>query len=213
MLVHRALGERTRLTIVDELLLNDRTPAELVETTGLASNLLAHHLDVLEQAGLISRHESEGDHRRRYVVLQQQVLGEATARLGFSPRRVLFVCTHNSARSQFAEAALRLRSDLEVSSAGPSPGRSVHPKAVQAAAELGVDLAGLRPKAYDQVALSQDLVISVCDRAREASTPFQGRRLHWSVPDPVGANRLDGFRSAFREIDQRINILVKWIHE
>ncbi len=99
---HHALGDVHRLAILDVLELSDATPGELAEATGMASNLVAFHLDVLEGAGLVTRHRSQGDGRRRYVSLG----ATATARV-FDPRepveplvadRVVFVCTHNSAR-------------------------------------------------------------------------------------------------------------------
>ena len=72
--MHAALGEPVRLAMVDDLAVSDRAPVELAERHGLASNLLAHHLDVLEQAGLIERSRSSGDGRRRYVRLRHEVL-------------------------------------------------------------------------------------------------------------------------------------------
>src|SRR5918996_2361968 len=67
--VHAALGEPSRLAIVDRLALGDVSPGELAETSGMPTNLLAHHLRVLEQAGVVRRVRSEGDHRRVYVQL------------------------------------------------------------------------------------------------------------------------------------------------
>src|SRR6476646_10558093 len=68
--VHMALGEPVRLTIVDRLGPGDASPGELAEAVGLGSNLLAHHLKVLEDAGVIRRVRSEGDRRRSYVQLR-----------------------------------------------------------------------------------------------------------------------------------------------
>ena len=83
---------------------SDRTPSVLAARHGLAGNLLAHHLDVLERVGLIDRHVSAGDRRRRYVRLRHDALRDV-ASIG-RPRtgRALFICTHNSARSQLAAA-------------------------------------------------------------------------------------------------------------
>ena len=69
---HAALGDPIRLAIVDELTASDRSPVELRRLTGSESNLLAHHLDVLEDVGLIARKRSSGDQRRRYVQLQRR---------------------------------------------------------------------------------------------------------------------------------------------
>src|SRR3954452_9874184 len=101
---HAALGDPVRLAIVDELVRSDRAPMELRDRFALESNLLAHHLDVLEAAGLIGRSRSSGDGRRRYVHLLPaalELLGPVTVP---RPARVLFVCTANSARSQLAAA-------------------------------------------------------------------------------------------------------------
>jgi protein-tyrosine-phosphatase len=207
--LHRALGDETRLRIVDELFLDDRTPHELGEAVGLPSNLVAHHLHVLEDCGLLLRHSGEGDRRRRYLSLEHGRLADLMPGSWLQAESVLFVCTHNSARSQFAEAVLRDRLEMEVQSAGTMPSTAVHPKAVSAAAEMGIELATGRPKGYDEVRGSPDLVISVCDRAREAPLPFAAKHLHWSVPDPVDGGGIDSFRTAFSLIDKRIDRLAK----
>ncbi len=95
--VHAALADPTRLAIVDELSLSDRAPSELMAQLGLAGNLLAHHLDVLEHVGLVVRFESSGDRRRRYVRLEREPLLTLGLPGVSVPLRVLFVCTHNSA--------------------------------------------------------------------------------------------------------------------
>jgi arsenate reductase len=107
------------------------------------------------------------------------------------PRRVLFLCTHNSARSQMAEGLLRhLGGDrFEVHSAGTEATR-VRPLAVRAMAELGIDVSGYESKTLDRY-LDQpwDDVVTVCDDANEACPFFPGgkRRRHWSFPDPSRA--------------------------
>jgi len=102
--MHAALAEPARLAIVDDLASSDRSPKELGERLGLLSNLLAHHLDVLEQVGLIVRSSSEGDGRRKYVRLVRGPLASLQI-TGRQPRGdLLFLCSHNSARSQLAAA-------------------------------------------------------------------------------------------------------------
>lgn len=205
--IHGALADERRLKVVDALRLNDLTPSQICHILSMDSNLVAHHLSVLEDAGLVTRNVSAGDARRRYVRLVDTVdLLETAARLELNS--VLFVCTHNSARSQFAEALIESRSDIEAQSAGLRPGSRVHPKAVTVAAGHGLDLSVARPKTYSEVSANPDLIISVCDRACEAPIPFEARRLHWSVPDPVDDGRLDGFRSAFAQISRRVDQLV-----
>lgn len=102
--------------------------------------------------------------------------------------RVLFLCTHNSARSQMAEGWLRhVAGDrFDVHSAG-TEATAVRPLAIRAMAEVGVDISRHASKTLDQyVTQPWDFVITVCDRANEACPFFPGgkRRLHWSFPDP-----------------------------
>lgn len=205
--VYAALGDPHRLRIVDELALGDRSPTELGELLDLPSNLLAHHLGVLEESGLVERRVSAGDRRRRYLVLRHHILVGLTPTRRLRPRMVLFVCTHNSARSQFAAALWREQTQGEADSAGTDPLPQVHPLAVRAAAERGVDLTAARPKGYPDVGIRPDLVVSVCDRALESGVPFDVERLHWSVPDPVEVGRIGAFRSAFAEIANRVDAL------
>jgi len=112
-----------------------------------------------------------------------------------SRERVLFLCTHNSARSQMAEGLLRsLGGDrFEAFSAGTEATR-VRPLAIQAMAELGIEIAGHESKTLDRY-LDQpfDKVITVCDQANETCPVFFGarERLHWSFPDPSTATGTD----------------------
>src|SRR5215470_269397 len=138
--LHAALGEPARLAIVDRLLLGDASPSELGQALGLASNLLAHHVKLLEQAGVVLRSRSEGDHRRTYLRLRPDVLAGLVPASAVSAPRVVFVCTHNSARSQLAAALWRHRSQVPAASAGTRPARHVHPLAVAAAREHGLSL-------------------------------------------------------------------------
>jgi arsenate reductase len=127
--------------------------------------------------------------------------------------RVLFLCTHNSARSQMAEGFLRhLAGDrFEVASAGTEATR-VHPLAVRAMQEVGVDLGTHTSKTLDGlVDRPWDYVITVCDSANERCPLFPGRttRLHWSFDDPSQAtgtedDRLDTFRRVRDGIQTRL---------
>lgn len=200
---HAALGDERRLLIVDQLAAGDRAVAELTDLVGLRGNLLAHHLDVLEGAGLIERRTSEGDHRRRYVSLRWEGLPPPVAAPTLAGE-VAFVCTHNSARSQFAAALWKQRTGAPASSAGTEPVSHVHPTAVQVATEFGVDISRARPSSYASLPGGLDALISVCDRAHEAGLPEAGQHLHWSVPDPVRAGTLDAFRAAFDDIARRM---------
>lgn len=209
---HAALGDEHRLKIVDELLVSDRTFKDLARLVGMPGNAAAHHLGVLESAGLIERRVSEGDHRRRYVRLRHEMLDGLVASPAISPGVVLFVCTHNSARSQFAAALWSRRTGELAQSAGSEPSDQVHPKAIRAAAEFDLDLSGAVPKGYDRIAAQPDLIVSVCDRALESGIPFNARALHWSVPDPVQIGTTDAFRSAFADLAARVDRLASKSH-
>lgn len=203
---HAALSDPRRLLIVDELALGDRTVSDLADLADLSGNLLAHHLDALESAGLIERRVSEGDRRRRYVSLRWDRL-PAGLDVALTDANVAFVCTHNSARSQFAAAMWGAATDSDVASAGSDPATSVHPKAVRVASEFGVDISTAVPGGYETLPWKPDLVISVCDRAFEMGVPSAPKHLHWSIPDPVLQGDLGSFRSAFAEIAERVGHL------
>lgn len=123
--------------------------------------------------------------------------------------RVLFLCTHNSARSQMAEGYLRHAAGgrLEVFSAGTEATR-VRPEAREAMAEIGVDISGQESKTLGRY-LSEpfDYVITVCDDAGESCPAFPGpaERLHWSLPDPSAAGGDEEERLAvFRQVRDRL---------
>ena len=128
-------------------------------------------------------------------------------------RRVLILCTGNSARSQMAEGWLRSLAGerFEVESAGTRPS-SVRPEAVEAMREVGVDITSHRSKSVDEFAGREfDYVITVCDNARESCPVFPGRteRVHWSFDDPAAAGgewgeRLSEFRRVRDEIGERL---------
>jgi ArsR family transcriptional regulator, arsenate/arsenite/antimonite-responsive transcriptional repressor / arsenate reductase (thioredoxin) len=207
--LHAALGEPARLAIVDRLLLGDASPSELGRVLGLASNLLAHHVKLLEQAGVIERSRSEGDHRRTYVRLRPAALaGLVPAGLLRAPR-VVFVCTHNSARSQLAAALWKRHSRVPAVSAGTRPAPRVHPLAVATAHEHGLSLTRTRTTHFDDVLRPDDLVVAVCDNAHEALTV---RRLHWSVPDPAAIGTEEAFDRAFTDLADRVDRLAPAVH-
>jgi protein-tyrosine-phosphatase len=200
--LHAALGEPVRLAMVEELVVTDRSPKELGERFALAGNLLAHHLDVLERNGLIERSISTGDRRRRYVRLVPAALADLGAATVKPVGRVLFVCTHNSARSQLAAALWRVRTGGEADSAGTHPADAVHPGAVAAARRADLDLTGSVPQHLRDVPAA-DLVVTVCDRAHEALS-FDGSWWHWSIPDPAAVGTAPAFDAALGHLDTRI---------
>ena len=203
---YAALGDPARLAIVDELAASDRRPAELLARTGLTSNLLTYHLDVLEDAGIVARCQSSGDGRRRYVCLRRSALPELPSP-GLGQQPALFVCSQNSARSQLAAAIWQHETGESGTSAGTHPAACVHPGAVAAASRAGLDLTSARPRHLTDVAERPELVVTVCDRAREELSTADDW-LHWSVPDPVEAGTRRAFDAVVGDLRDRITALV-----
>jgi len=133
-------------------------------------------------------------------------------------RRVLFLCTGNSCRSQMAEGLLRrLANDhFEVASAGTNP-QGLNPGAVDAMREIGIDIAHQQSRHVDHFAGEQfDYVITVCDRAKESCPIFPATVsvLHWSFDDPAAAqgsreDRMAVFRRVRAEISNRVQAFVQ----
>jgi protein-tyrosine-phosphatase len=205
--VHAALGDSSRLAIVDRLMLGDVAPGELADTFGLPSNLLAHHLRVLDGAGLIERVRSEGDLRRTYVRLAPNAFAGLTPDFTRSAARVVFVCTRNSARSQLAAAVWASSSRVPVASAGTHPADRVHPNAVAVARRHRLPFKRVRTAHLDAVLRPDDLVVAVCDNAHEELGFRAPDRLHWSVPDPVRIGTDDAFEHALELIEDRVGRL------
>lgn len=205
--VHAALGEPARLAIVDRLAWGDASPGELGRVLGLASNLLAHHVKLLAQAGVVERSRSEGDHRRSYLRLVPAALDALRPGTAVRAPRVVFVCTHNSARSQLAAALWARRSEVPVASAGTEPARRVHPLAVATARGHGLSLGRARTAHVDAVLRPGDLVVAVCDSAHEHLGDRAADRLHWSVPDPARRGTGDAFDTAFQDLADRVDRL------
>ena len=132
-------------------------------------------------------------------------------------QRVLFLCTHNSARSQMAEGFLRAMAGdrFEAHSAGTER-TIVHPLAIRAMQERGIDISGHTSKVYDRLmAEPWDYLITVCDDANEHCPAVLGsaKRLHWSFEDPSRATGSDDARlMAFRRIRDAIEArLLEWL--
>ena len=203
---HAALGDPVRLAIVEDLVSSDRTSLELQERSGLASNSLAYHLEVLESAGLITRCQSSGD-RTPLVRLLGAVRATPNAgrprsgrsRRCSSARRIRRVhpwrrrCGDRSRRSRRRPPA-RIR--LIESIAVPLP----------RAAGRAVDLSKARPQHLEDIDALPELVVTVCDRAHEELDPPPDW-LHWSLPDPVEAGTRDAFDATVEELRDRITSL------
>lgn len=204
--LHAALGDPARLAIADELSVGDASPSELARRFQLPSNLLAHHLRVLESAGVVTRSRSEADRRRTYVHLAAAAFPLVVPRVPAVVERVVFVCTHNSARSQLAAALWADRAATPVACAGTQPAARVHPHAVAVARRRGVPLRDPRTAHVRDVLRPDDLVVAVCDRAYEemGARPTQ---LHWSVPDPARGDDPGAFDGVFTALDEWVDRL------
>jgi len=202
--LHAALGDPARLAIADALAVADASPSELGRRLDMPSNLLAHHLGVLEAADAITRTRSEADRRRTYVQLTSAALPLVAAGLDLVAARVVFVCTENSARSQLAAALWSRRAHVQVASAGTHPAARVHPRAVAVARRHGIDLRRSRTAHVRDVVRQDDLVVAVCDQAYEELATDGSARLHWSVPDPARSASRDAFDHAFAHLEERV---------
>ncbi len=175
-----------------------------------------------EQRAAVARRREDLDRLERELVDLEMTIaaaGRATrSEVSTAPIRVLFVCTHNSARSQIAEALLQRQGgpDFEVHSAGTEATR-VNPLAIRVLAEQGIDWTGARSKVVTEF-LDQrfDYVITVCDRARETCPVFPGsvNTLHWGLDDPAAVQgsddeRLAAFRRTEMEVSTRLRPFVE----
>jgi arsenate reductase len=178
---------------------------------GLAPLLAGQRAAIARQRADLDRLEGE--------LLDLEVTVAAAGRpsrreLAMSPIRVLFVCTHNSARSQIAEALLRRDggADFETCSAG-TEATGVNPYAVRVLAEHGVDWSGARSKPITEF-LGQrfDYVITVCDRARDTCPVFPGSEntLHWGLDDPAAVEGSDEQKlAAFRRTAVDVSVRLR----
>ncbi len=131
-------------------------------------------------------------------------------------KRILILCTGNSARSQMAEGIMRSLSDgkLEIFSAGTKPGVRVHPTAIKVMKEIGIDISTHYPKSVDQfLEESFDWVITVCDSANESCPFFSGevkQRIHMGFEDPAAATgNEEAVLEKFRTVRDQINESMK----
>ena len=221
----KLLAHDLRWRLIQELALTDRRVNELGEKASQAQNLVSYHLGLLRRAGVVRERRSSADARDVYYSLDLDELRFALEcsvqavhpSLGLVEQRitirdskpervwrVLFLCTHNSARSQMAEAILRQLGlgVVDVASAGSEP-REVHPLVFRTLTELGVDRKRLRSKHLSVfIEQSFDYVITLCDIVREVCPTFprEPEHLHWSLPDPVAAGKSPrAAEAAFRQ--------------
>jgi ArsR family transcriptional regulator, arsenate/arsenite/antimonite-responsive transcriptional repressor / arsenate reductase (thioredoxin) len=234
------LAHDLRWAIVGLLVPGDLRTGEIVARTGQAPSLVSYHLARLRDAGLVSVRRSTADGRDSYHALDLDAIGHAVGDMAAQihpsllagaagwpaqpqrpgpgrPVRALFICSGNSARSPMAEGWLNHLGGGRVTarSAGVSPG-PLHPLAVAAMAEHGVDISGHRPTHLSDVAGGRfTRVITLCDRARENCGELPGPAVHWSIPNPAQAHPadLDAFRATARELQARIRYLLPALAE
>jgi protein-tyrosine-phosphatase/DNA-binding transcriptional ArsR family regulator len=228
--VLKLLAHDLRWQIVRALAVGDYRVNELVALVDHPVNLVSYHLKQLRDGHLVTVRRSEADGRDTYYSLDLDHLAALYRAagaaihpvvIGYSegdvplPARpnVLFVCTHNSARSQMAEGLLRARSagQIEVHSAGSEPA-SVHPDAIRAMESLGVDIRSQHAKGFEDLAgRSFDTVITVCDRAREVCPTFPGggQHIHWGFPDPAAIKDVTERQRAFTETARRLSTRIQ----
>jgi protein-tyrosine-phosphatase/DNA-binding transcriptional ArsR family regulator len=234
----RLAGDPVRWSLVRQLADGDRRVRELTAALRLPQSLVSYHLGRLRAAGVVSARRSAADGRDAYYRLDldrcRDLLADAGAALhpglrcswtpdapaGDRRRRVLFLCTGNSARSQMAEALAdaRSRQTIEAHSAGSRP-KPVHASAVRVMAARGLNISAHVPKHLDTFRERHfDYVISLCDRVREVCPEFPGRprTVHWSMPDPAGApvDSMDpdaAFERTADDLEVRIRFLLHQI--
>jgi ArsR family transcriptional regulator, arsenate/arsenite/antimonite-responsive transcriptional repressor / arsenate reductase (thioredoxin) len=235
----KLLAHELRWKLVSALSRSDHRVYELVNILDQPMNLVSYHLKQLRDQQLVTERRSSADGRDVYYSLDLDVLrtryfaaGEAIhpalatsdsapldATATHLPTRVLFLCTHNSARSQMAEGILRhLGVDRVIAFSAGSQPADVHPDAVRVLRAIGIDISQQRSKPLDEFAnQSFDYIITVCDRVREVCPLFPNdpERIHWSFPDPAAledaAARDWAFQQTARQLTTRIGQLIALI--
>ena len=231
-------GNPLRWRLLCVLAQSDRTVSELTDQVGEPQNLVSYHLGKLRKAGVVAARRSSADRRDAYYSLDlvgtrtmvSAIGGALHPALGMAapqpsdanpdvPMRVLFMCTGNSARSQIAEAFMRVRSagQVEAHSAGTRP-KPLHPNAVRVMRrEHHIELHGQRSKHVSDLAeLRFDVVITLCDRVREVCPELPGHpeAVHWSIADPSEGHGDDDeasypvFVKTADELDTRVGFLL-----
>lgn len=236
----KLLGNEIRWKLVSSLVRSDFSVSELQRAVHGRQNLVSYHLSRLKKAKLVKENTSIADGRETYYSINMQQLQKLFFSIGdhlhpaLNPEasqetsgsdkakriRVLFLCTHNSARSQMAEGLLRAKGGerVEVFSAGTEPSQ-VNPLAIRAMDELGIDIRGHESKSMGRFLKQQfDYVITVCDRAKDSCPVFPGapQQIHWSFPDPSEVEggeekKFRAFQDSAQGLLQRINYFLMMI--
>ncbi|MAS33107.1 MAG: ArsR family transcriptional regulator [Anaerolineaceae bacterium] len=225
----KLLAHDMRWQIVRLLVTGDYQVNELVDQLGQPLNLVSYHLRQLRDGELVSARRSEADGRDTYYSVDlnrlrtlYRVAGAALHPLVVSDSqlsgpiagKVLFVCTHNSARSQMAEGLMRHLSagQIQVASAGSEP-THIHPDAVRTMQKFGIDIRGQHANSLDDYhEQTFDTVITVCDRAREVCPAFPGggQQLHWGFTDPAAIDDEKERQQAFMNTALRLQSRIEY---
>jgi ArsR family transcriptional regulator, arsenate/arsenite/antimonite-responsive transcriptional repressor / arsenate reductase (thioredoxin) len=229
----KLLAHDLRWQIVTALARSDCRVQDLVRRFGEPQNLVSYHLAQLRALKLVTERRSDADGRDVYyhldldrlrdlyraagTALHPALVGETDLAPPSLPQRprVLFLCTHNSARSQMAEGIMRAYShgSMDIFSAGSEP-TQIHPAALRVMAKIGIDISQQRAKHMDEFAgHSFDYVVTVCDRIRESCPSFSGNTTyaHWSILDPVGADVPDGMEEqVFRQTLMQLSTMIRY---
>lgn len=232
--IFKALSDPNRLQLFQLLLESDRTNSELMDATGLRQNLLSHHLNIMTECGLVQAHRSIGDARRHYYSPRLQVAsacrdwwvsnsplmsGEKLPALKH-PRRVLFLCLRNGARSFMAEAiARRIAPNALIPFSAGIEETDVSLLTIGKAVleERGIATGDFVPKHYQELTASAfDFVVTVCDVVHEREIPAEFKHfpmLHWSLDDPLDVADTEGEQlKATRELYDEIELrMVFWV--
>ena len=222
------LAHDLRWNLLKALTSSDYRVQELVTLVDEPMNLVSYHLRKLRDHGVVSTRRSEADGRDIYYRLDLVRLRELYQAAGaalhpalsmttdtgtaITPQRVLFVCTHNSARSQMAESLMHdlAGKSIEVYSAGNHP-TGLHPDAISTMDEFGIDIRQQRSKNLQGFSgQSFDHIITVCDRAREVCPTFPGEHAHWGFADPAIIENAAERRRAFRQIAEQLSSRIEY---
>lgn len=240
--VLKLLAHEVRWQLLSLLAYSDYRVNELSGLLQKPMNLISYHLRLLRAEAIVQEHRSNADARDVYYSLDlEQFEGLYKAAVeglhpalaqsspidtpqsavdGRPPTRVLFLCTHNSARSQLAEALLRhLGGDRVAAFSAGTEVTVVRPEVLTVLQKHNIDATGLYSKHLDQF-LGQDFdyVITVCDKASEACPVFPGdpERIHWSLPDPsavTGEQRYMAFVDVFTALEKRLKLFLTVIDQ
>jgi protein-tyrosine-phosphatase len=230
--VIKLLADDLRWNLLQALTIGDHRVQELTALVSQPMNLVSYHLKKLRHAGIVGTRRSEADGRDIYYSLDLEslrsmyraagvalhpALGEilpVSPTISLPSSRVLFVCTHNSARSQIAEGLLRhlTGNQVEVFSAGSHPTR-LHPDTIRTMDSLGIDIRDQHAKHLSEFeGQAFDYVITVCDQAREVCPSFPGcqMQIHWGFADPAAIGDAEERHRAFDRIARQLTSRIEF---